>query len=347
MNFKNIFILTKKDLTLFFRNKFFSFITILGIVAYIIIYFTMPKTTEDKMKIGIYSEIPLTKVYYFLESHDVILYKANSYIDLKDKVSKKDISFGVYFSKDSREKNILKIIVTSDTEEEMKDAYEYIGKELFHTEFGYPLNIESENEIIGVDLAGKQIPIGKRLIPILAFFLIITETLGLSNLISEELENKTIFALLSTPVTVGEIFFSKGVLGLITTLLPSMLFIIVTFGFKNFPSILLLLLLGSLFTISIGFLVGSVAKDLMSIIGYGMVIFIIFLIPSFSILAPGTLSSWIKIIPSFYIVDGLHKIINFNSSLNAITFNILILIITSLTLFLFSSFILKRRLLWI
>lgn len=344
MNFKNIFVLTKKDLTLFFRNRFFSFITILGIIAYIIIYFAIPKTTEDKIKIGIYSEIPLTKIYSFLELHDTLVYKAYSYDELKEKVLQKEVSFGIFFPKDVREKNIIKIVMDKNTEEEMKEAYEYIGKELFHVEFGYFLNIESENEIIGQDLSGKQIPFGKRLIPILAFFLIITETLGLSNLISEELENKTIYALLSTPVTYFDIFFSKGILGLITTLFPAILFLIATIGFKNFPLILLLLLLGSLFTISIGFLIGSVAKDMLSIVAYGMLIFIIFLIPCFNILAPGTLSSWVKVIPSFYIVDGLNKIINFNISILSLSYNFIILIIISIILFLFDSFVLKRRL---
>lgn len=344
MSLKNISILTKKDLTLFFKNRFFSMITILGLVAYIIIYFALPRTQEDKIKIGIYSDIPLTKIYYFLKSHDAEVYKGVSIEDLREKVFKKVISFGIYFPSDVKEKKTLKLIVNAETENEMKEAYEYIAKELFHTEFGFELNIESENEIIGVDLAGKQIPVRKRLIPVLAFFLIITETLGLSTLISDELENKTIYAILSTPVTVGDIFFSKGVMGLITTLIPSILFILITTQFKNFPLIFLMLLLGSLLAISIGFLIGSIAKDMMSIIGYGFVIFILIIIPSFNVLSPGTLSSWVKIIPAYYLVDGLHKIINFNSPFLSLLPNILILIISQGILFLFGSLILKRRL---
>lgn len=346
MNLKNVLTLTKKDLTLFFKNRFFSFITILGLVAYLIIYFALPKTQEDKVKIGIYSETPLSKIYFFLETHNTDVYKGVSIENLRDKVEKGEISFGIYFPKDVQQDKKIKLIINANTEEEMKEAYEYIAKELFHTEFGYFLNIESENEIIGVDLVGKQIPPSKRLIPIFAFFLIITETFGLANLISEELENKTIFALLSTPTTVSEIFFSKGIIGLIITLIPSILFILITNGFKNFLPIFVMLFLGTLFTISIGFLIGSIAKDIMSIIGYGFLIFIIFLIPSFNILAPGSLTSWVKTIPSYYIADGLHKIINFGSTLKDINFNILILIITQGILFLIGSLILKRRLIW-
>lgn len=347
MNIKNIFILTKKDLTLFFKNRFFTLITILGLLAYLIIYFSLPKTQEDKIKIGIYSEIPLSKVYYFLETHNAYIFKGVSVEDLKQLVKNGDISFGVYFPKDIQNKKLIKIIINSNIEQEMKEAFKYIAKELFFVEFGYSLNIESENEIIGVDLAGKQIPISKRLIPIFAFFLIGTETLGLANLISDELENKTIFALLSTPVTVGDVFFSKAIIGFITTLIPSILFITITIGFKNFPLVFLLLFLGSLFAISIGFLIGSIAKDMMSIIAYGFLVFIILLIPSFNILAPGSLTGWVKLIPSYYILDGLHKIINFSSSFKDINLNILVLIITQGILFLFGSFILKRRLIWV
>ncbi|MCX8094790.1 MAG: ABC transporter permease [Caldisericia bacterium] len=344
MNLKNIITLTKKDLTLFFKNRFFSLITILGLVAYLIIYFALPKTQEDKIKIGIYSEVPLTRVYYFLEKQKVMILQAKSVNDLQKLIERGEISFGLYFPENIERSKLIKIFINSNTEEEMKEAYEYIAKELYHTEFGYFLNIESENEIIGVDMAGKQIPTSKRLIPVFAFFLIVTETLGLANLISEELENKTIFALLSTPVTIGEIFFSKSIIGLITTLIPSILFTIITTGFKSFPLIFLILFLGSLFSISIGFLIGSIANDMMSIIGYGFLVFVIFLIPSFNILAPGSLTGWVKLIPSHYITDALHKIINFSSSLEEINLNILILIFTSAILFLFGSFFLKRRL---
>ncbi|MGQ9845583.1 MAG: hypothetical protein ACUVQN_05175 [Caldisericia bacterium] len=72
----------------------------------------------------------------------------------------KEVSFGIIFPKDSRKKYYKKVI-DINTEEKMKEAYEYIGKELFHVEFGYFLNIESENEIIGPDFAGKKIPFGK------------------------------------------------------------------------------------------------------------------------------------------------------------------------------------------
>lgn len=342
MNFKIIKTLIKKDLKIFFKNKFFTIITILSLIFYLIIYFALPKI-EDKFKIGIYSETPLSRIYLFLKSHDVVVYDTKSIEELRDIVKRGIVQFGVYFYDDSYESKKLKIFINANTEKEMKEAYEYIAKELFHTEFGNILNIESENEIVGVDLLGKPIPTAKRLVPIFAFFLIITETLSLANLISNEFENRTIYALLTTQVSISHIFLSKGVVGLITTFIPSIFFIILTIGFKEFPILLFILFLGSLFAVSIGFLIGSIANDMMSIIGYGFLLFIILMIPSFNILSPGSLTYLVKLIPSYFLVDSLHKVINFQSNLKELTINILILITTQSLFYLLTLFFLKRR----
>jgi ABC-2 type transport system permease protein len=50
-----IMTLIKKDLTLFTRNQFYFIITIVGLVMYILMYFVMPKTMDETLKLGIYA----------------------------------------------------------------------------------------------------------------------------------------------------------------------------------------------------------------------------------------------------------------------------------------------------
>ena len=62
-------------------------------------------------------------------------------------------------------------------------------------------------------MAGRQIPPRDRLRPVFAVLLLITETLFLATLISEEVERRTIQALLVTPAKVGDLLGAKGVVG--------------------------------------------------------------------------------------------------------------------------------------
>lgn len=349
MNSKIIKSLIKKDLNLRFKNKFFTGITILGLIVYIIIFFTMPKSVDDKMGLAFYSKYDLTRALTSLEVEDVKVYKANSIEEIKTLVSNKDVIAGFVFEDDIKEKAIkgekitFEIFTAYDLEPEMKEAVDYIGKELVYTELGYGLNIESKNEIIGEDLAGRQLAPSKRMIPVLALLIIITETLGLSNLISDELERKTIQALFAAPVTYSDFFVSKGIVGLITTIIPGLLFIIVTVGFKNFGPIFLILLAGSIFMISIGFLVGAFGHDIMSVIAWGSMFLIILILPVMNVMAPGSLTGWVKIIPTYYISEPLHRVINFGARIKDIAPSILIVLGWSTVLFALGGFSLRRR----
>ena len=49
--------LVAKDFTLFFRNRFFAFVSVLGIVFYITIYFVLPSSVNEELDIGLYAPI--------------------------------------------------------------------------------------------------------------------------------------------------------------------------------------------------------------------------------------------------------------------------------------------------
>ena len=70
--------------------------------------------------------------------------------------------------------------------EEIKDAVEVMIRELAYQQTGQVLTIEITEEILGTDMAGMQIPPRDRIRPLFAILLIMMETFGLANLISEE-----------------------------------------------------------------------------------------------------------------------------------------------------------------
>ena len=77
---------------------------------------------------------------------------------------------------------------------------------------------------------------------------------------------------------------------------------------------------------SIGFLIGSLAKDFMSVLAWGMICFILLAVPGFGIMFPGAVTGWIKVIPSYYLVDMVHSVTGFGAGWGDIWTNILILL---------------------
>jgi ABC-2 type transport system permease protein len=89
--------------------------------------------------------------------------------------------------------------------------------------------------------------------------------------------------------------------------------------------ILLILLMGAVMVTGIAFLMASASKDMMSVMWKGMLAMLILAIPAMNVLLPGLTTDWIKIIPSFYLVDAVHQVINFDASWGAVWSNVLIL----------------------
>jgi ABC-2 type transport system permease protein len=192
---------------------------------------------------------------------------------------------------------------------------------------GQVLTVEISAEVVGPDMLGQQIPTRDRILPFFAIFLILTETLGLSTLISEEIESRTAQALLVTPMTVKGLFLAKGITGVSLAFGQALLFMLATGGLNQQPLIILItLLLASLMVTGIGFLMASAGKDLMSVMAWGLPAIIILSVPAFGVMFPGTVSDWVMVIPSYYLVDTVHLSANFGLGWGDIWQNLLILL---------------------
>ena len=227
----------------------------------------------------------------------------------------------------SGQKPQVKLYFTSDAPGEIRDAVEVLITEFAYLQTGQPLAIEMSEEILGPDMIGMQIPPRNRLRPLLAVFILLVETMGLATLIGEEVERRTIQALLVTPMTVRDLFAAKGTMGVSLAFGQAALFMAIVGGMSGQPWIILAtLLLGAVLVTGIGFLIGSLAKDMMSVMPWVLVVFIPLVIPSFNVMFPGTITGWVKIIPSYYLVDTVHRVANFGAGWGDIWRNLLMLV---------------------
>jgi ABC-2 type transport system permease protein len=330
MNSGRIRTLVAKDFSIFFRNRFFAIITVLGLVFYTVIYFVMPPAVDENLRIGVY--VPGMPSIGEVQEAGLEVEMAASEAALREAVTEGDYVAGIVIPPEvvtgplPEEKPVITVYFAPDVPEEIKDAVKVIIRTLAYEMTGQAQPVAIAEEVIGTDMMGMQVPPRDRMRPLLAIFLIIAETMGLANLISSEVEQRTIQALLVTPVSVKELFTAKGVTGVLLAFGQAALFMAIVGGFSRQPLIILVtLLLGAVLATAVGFLIASLGKDMMSVMAWGVLAFVALSVPAFSIMFPGASTGWVEIIPSYYLVSTIHEVSNFGAAWGDVWGNLLIL----------------------
>jgi len=331
MSWQIVRALIAKDFRLFFRNRFFAFITVLALVTYIVIYFVMPRTVDETLELAVYAPVP-PPILEQVGAQGLELEFMESEEQLRDVVASGEYVAGVVFPPDlmdklmSGEKGQLDVYFGTDTPDDVQDAIVVILEELAYLQTGQMLTVRVSAEMLGRDMVGAQIPLRDRLVPMLAVIILLMEMLGLASLISTEVTGGTVQALLVTPMTIRGLFAAKLTMGASLAFGQVVLFMAVTGGLNQQPLIIILaLLLGAFMSTGIGFLVASGSKEMTTVMAWGFPALIILTVPAFGVLAPGTVSGWVKAVPSYYLVDAVHQAANFNAGWSDVWDNLLML----------------------
>jgi ABC-2 type transport system permease protein len=332
MNTHIIKALLKKDISLFMSNRFYMLITVVGIVFYIGIYFILPSKTDEKLSLAMYAPVvpPAFTQLTAQEGTDIEFFPDEA--DLKQAVVDGDYQVAIALPADilntweAGGKPKITIYYASAAPPEIKDAVVALVTELSYAQTGQSLNFAATQEVLGPDMLGEQIPLRDRMRPLLAIFILLVEVMTLASLISVEIEQGTARALFVTPMRVSELFIAKGTLGIGLAMAQAVLFMALVGGFNHHPDIVLTtLLIGSFMAVGIGFLLASIARDVMAVTGWGMLIIIIFAIPGIGTVIPGLLSDWAKVIPSYFLTDTVSRVNNYGAGWNEIWRNLAIL----------------------
>lgn len=331
MNTAAIKALVSKDLMLFFRNKFYGMITVFGIVLYIAIYLIMPSTVDEDFDLALYTP-QLPPVFEVLNEEGFNVETFSSEELLIEAVDEGDYTAGIYLPADVMEKLTngerpeITVYYPSGSLPEIEEAITTFIQELAFIQTGQPLSFTLNAEVLGPDMLGDQVPTRDRMRPLFALALILFETIGLASLITEEIEYGTARALLTTPMTVKDLFVSKAIMGILLAFGQGVLLMAILGGLSSQPLIIITtLLLGAIMVTALGFLIASISKSMMSVMGWGMVIMIALLLPTFTVLFPGSISGWVQAIPSYYLSDTIHRAASFNMGLSDLWQNLAIL----------------------
>jgi ABC-2 type transport system permease protein len=357
MNARNVLILARKDLKLFFRNPLFAVITAMILLLLPVTYYLLPAEAEQALTIGMYAPETPAALVEQLEQRRIRVQPAASHAALVEQIQADEVDAGISLSaadltalKTGQPVQIRLLLPAGAPREfaaSMSLLVRMAGNEASYALSGLRYTLEAEEEILGHDRVREPIAMRDRLLPMFAIVLLLTETMGLAGLITEEVERRTLRALRLTPATLSEIFTAKGIMSVGLAFLQTVLLVAVTGGLSTHPALVLLaLLLGALLVTGVGFLIASIARGYLSAIGYGTLALLLLGLPAFNLLFPGTASRWVNYIPSYYLVDTLHLLMNFQAGWSSVALNLAILAAVSLAVLLIGKLALDRRLKW-
>lgn len=343
MNLRIVGVLVSKDLQLFSRNRLFAVVTPLAFALYLLAYFLMPSTVDETLEIGFYAPV-MPPFFAQAQEEGLEIELAESEQALREAVIEGRYIAGVALHGERVESTKVNVYFAAGTPEEIRDAVGVLVKELAYLHAGHPLAINVSEQILGPDMLGMQIPPRDRLRPLLAIFILLVETMALATLIGEEVGRRTIRALLVTKMTLNDLFVAKGVVGMSMAFGQAALFMAIVGGLNRQPlTVLTALLLGALLVTGIGFLIGSATRDMLSGMPWLLVAFVPLTIPAIGVVFPGSITGWAKVIPSYYLVDTVHRAANFGSGLGDVWQGLLILLAYDLVFIWIGITALRRR----
>ena len=355
MTWHTIWVLVRKDLALYGRQRFFALISLALLVAYVVGYHMLPASVDSRFKLALASAALPDSFYAAFQSRNMDLTLFENSEALKAAVSSGEYRVGLELDPatvaalEAGESTTIMAYYPPGVPSELNAAFTnlltIILNDLSYTANQQPLQIERHEHVLGYDLAGATIAPRDRLMPIFVMVVLLMDMLSIAHLITEEVQHKTLRALLITPLRIREFWSSKWLTSLLIGLTQACILLALTGKLvSNLAPLIITLLLGVLLITGIAMVIAAVARDMLSVISWGTLGIMILGFPAATIMFPGMIPDLVRAIPSFYLIDTLHRILNFAAPISAVWGNLLVLSGWSCGLALLGAALFRRRL---
>lgn len=297
------------------RDGMFIALTVLAMTTFVVLYYLLPSEVQPGFTVGVRGA-EVRPVFEQLDAEQDEPVPVAFYEDeesLRAAVEQREVDVGISFPPEmlraiaEDEQATVTVFVTPALPVEYRDAVHTIVREIAFALAGHELPVtepDEETVVVGPDVG--PVPLRDRMRPLYAFMVLIMEAIALGSLISAEIQQKTLSAIVVTPARASDVLLSKGVLGTFVALTEAAIVLFVIRGFGPSPGLVLLaLLLGAMLVTGIAMIAGSAGKDLWSTMVIGIVMLIPLTIPAFSSLFPGTVAGWVRVIPSYGLVAAI------------------------------------------
>jgi ABC-2 type transport system permease protein len=202
-----------------------------------------------------------------------------------------------------------------------------------------PVNIKT------ISLGGTGVPWNDRLLPFIVLYTVVLAAVMLPAMtVITEKEKRTMTALATTPTTLGEIFISKGVIGVVLSLLMGIVILLINQAFGVQPWLLVLVLgLGAVMTSIIGLLAGAVLKDITSLLAFSKIAGFVLIAPAFVYMFP-QIPQWLGyVFPTYHIIEPIVEVVQRGGSWPDISLYVFTLIGLIVLFTVILSVVLRRK----
>lgn len=309
-----------KDFKAFTRDRFYFFMTILGLVAYVAIYWFLPDTVDETIEVGIHGSgfEALLGETTEVEGQGMRVVVFDSPQAVESAVAgegETTVAMGLSFPDDFLEaaaagrETTVSVYVTGDLPPQLRSTMTAMVREIAFAAAGsdVPVTLPAEEVIIlGEDRAGNQVSLQQNMGPLLIFFILMVETFALAGLVASEIQTRTVTAVLITPVRTSEFLAAKSIFGTLLAFSQAVLLaLLIGMLGTSTVALLITLLLGAMLVTGLGLAAGSSGKDFMGILFWSMLFMIPLMIPAIAALFPGTAATWVALLPSYGLVEAI------------------------------------------
>lgn len=163
-------------------------------------------------------------------------------------------------------------------------------------------------------------------------------------LIVEEKEKRTLDFLLSSPASLKEIIAGKALTGVVYTLLIASLLLGINRQFiRNWPMTFLTVVVGLLFVVGVGMVIGSLLKNTMQVNTWASFVLMVLLFPSFPSIG---ITKWfdnaMRFVPTYYLSEAL-KLSMAGTISSQLWIHLVVLTGCTLIVFFAAAWALRRR----
>ncbi len=309
--------IVRKDFTAFSRDWFFLVISIIGLVLFALMFWLMPNTVDETITVGVSGPGIGEALTSSGESQgiDLKLYPSQDALTTAIENGSDGVAVGLAFPPDflqtmaAGQQTTVDVLVTAGVPAELRDAMDSMVREVAYAVSGETLPVTqlAQNEyVLGVDRSGDQVSLREKMRPLLAFMVLVIEMMSLAALVAAEIQQRTVTAIVTTPARVADFLTAKVIVGTLLAFVQAVILLIAIRSLgANAPLMLTILLLGALMVTAFALIAGSYGRDFITVVFWSILFLVPLIIPAFAVLFPGSASSWVKVIPSYGLINAI------------------------------------------
>lgn len=308
-----------KDLRLFRRDRFYVLVSALSLVAFAALFWVLPASVQSTASVGVHLPgghplLALGMARAADEGFELVPFESEE--ALGDAVAAGDgvlagLSFPRGFLDDvtAGRETTVRVLLAGEAPDGLRPALSGAVRELAFLAAGNqpPVTLpDTEGLVVGGEGGREPLPLREQLRPLLLFVVLVTEMFALASLVALELAQRTVSAVLVTPVRTGQLLAAKALLGTLLAFGQVLLVAAVTGTLAHAPALVVVtLLLGAGLVTGVGLLAGAAGQDFVATVFWSMLFVVPLAVPAFAVLFPGTPDLWIRALPSHGLVRVL------------------------------------------